>query len=576
LFLAPINQILRVFSILLSKKKFIYGALPMFFTKWLSAISIALILFATSPTFGFKFPSTDFIKRGFFHCLDGKKACTKRSDLCTNQTIFDECYEKCIHKRRPDTKTSLILDQLLKCPAETLLKSKFSANLTQNAEKYGKKLPQEKIKVEEKKPEQIKTRPRSKTIIHAPKQEAPLEHKPIIEQRRPSIKDISPQVEQKPVIEKRRESIKKEESPIESVVEQKPIIEQRRSTIKDVSPQVEQKPVIEKQLPQVEIYSVEKPVIEKRRESIKQESIKKDQSPIESVVEQKPIIEQRRPSIVEQKKPLVELKKPEIKKEPPLKTQLKGESKFVDKNLGKKETQPSKTVLPLNYKLLLQLAEDLKKIENLPNDLRECLQNTNSTAPGTITNAIRGFSVKSGGGTQSQNFIVCDEFFVQRYRMNNMEVSDRKAAEGILERIKGKPSYNMFVRSYLFTRGSGGNQFRDIGIYPYLKDAKDFSKATPEMFYQLGAAFAQLHKDSLVNGKSLSYEDLQPSNFLYTAAGEIKFIDYGGLTMEPIDVVYQRIKEFIQTFAHSANEKEQFLLGYESILPNGIPGLDNR
>jgi hypothetical protein len=306
--------------------------------------------------------------------------------------------------------------------------------------------------------------------------------------------------------------------------EQKTIIEQRRPTIKDVSPQVGRKPVITKQPLEIEIYSEEKPA---------------------------------------------------IKKEPPLKTQLKGESKFVGKTLGTKETQPSKTVLPLNYKLLLQLAEDLKKIKNLPNDLRECLQNTKSTAPETILNAIRGFSVKSGGGTQSQNFIVCDEFFVQRYRMNNMEVSDRKAAEEVLDKIKNKPSYNMFVRSYLFTKGSGGNQFRDIGIYPYLKDAKDFSKATPEMFYQLGAAFAQLHKDSLANGKSLSYEDLQPSNFLYTATGEIKFIDYGGLTMEPIGVVYQRIKEFIQTFAHSANEKEQFLLGYESILPNGIPGLRN-
>jgi hypothetical protein len=154
--------------------------------------------------------SLNFLQRGFFHCLDGPSACTKRADLCSNQAAFDECYEKCIKARRHDGKTPLILERLLKCSPETYQKSKFLQQLKENANRYGKEitLPPKKNNLT---PQE---RPKGKLLPEVPTQHKPqlgTHRKPLPEiPSKSRTQEITPEEKHKPLPELPPLSQKKE------------------------------------------------------------------------------------------------------------------------------------------------------------------------------------------------------------------------------------------------------------------------------------------------------------------------------------------------------------------------------
>jgi hypothetical protein len=78
------------------------------------------------PSFGI---SMDFLKRGGMHCLEGKEACTKHPDLCSNKFIFNKCAQECLIKRRHDAKTASIKRKLQECDEDFINESKYAGSI---------------------------------------------------------------------------------------------------------------------------------------------------------------------------------------------------------------------------------------------------------------------------------------------------------------------------------------------------------------------------------------------------------------------------------------------------------------
>jgi uncharacterized protein (DUF934 family) len=218
-------------------------------------------------------------------------------------------------------------------------------------------------------------------------------------------------------------------------------------------------------------------------------------------------------------------------------------------------TVPSFVVAPMINKALKNLSSVKSQVNDL--QLKSCLNDL-------TRDQIKYITITSGGGTQSKNFVLCNQFFYQEYRSKG-ELNARLQAEVNVKKLS-QDLQRYFVKALQFF---SGNMVVPSAVYPLIA-GETFGSSHHQMKYiWLATALGNIHKATYNSSEEMAlfYDDFQPSNVLLAKNGEIKFIDLGGMQMRHLKEIANQVKSFLESFIKEGQDKKNFVAVYTKVFP---------